>query len=998
MTDREIPHTGTGMQNRPILLTERQKTNIGWQKWAFSPTGQPKTKFCWQNYAFSPTGRKRFENEYIMNKEILKKIGVFAGIFLLFVVLAYSFTPQVLDGKIVNQSDIASWKGMANEAMTHNEAHPDDPTAWTNSMFGGMPTTATIDSFEGDWTDAIYDLLLTGRRPASYLLIALIGGFLLMLSLGTGKAVAVAGAIAIAFCSYNMQIIQVGHNTKMQAIAYFPWVLAGVIFTYKAALAGIGGDSDKDGKGWKSWLPKTVLGATLFAFALSMQIKANHLQITYYLAIVILAYAGGVLADICSKYQKKPTNAFVIAGIYILGLLGLFLVLVVVDLFFIVYLCVKRKEEAKRFITASALLLFIGIIGIATNANKLIPTYEYTPYTMRGGSELKADSNSHNDRGLDLDYATAWSYGINEMPNLMIPNFNGGSSSGELPMDSETALLLKRAGQPNLRQTMKHMPLYWGPQPFTAGPMYMGAITIFLFVLGLILCKGREKWWLVAATVIAILLAWGNHFMWFTRLWFDYAPMYNKFRTVSMALTVLQVTMPMLGFYALDKILKESYDKKTFMKAGYISYALTAGFCLLCVLIPGIAGSFTGAADAGQHEMIVEALAADRQELMVKDALRSLMLISIVFLLLIWAFRTPKVDAVGPKGSFVRAGRTGIVAIAVVFLVWIDLASVGKRYLNKSHFITPKDFTAHYEPRPVDEIIHQDTNLDYRVLDLSVNTFNDAIQSYHHKCIGGYSPVKLQRYQDLIERYISGEIREVFEVVGSAATVQEVSERLPELKVVSMLNGKYIILGAEYSPVVNPHAYGNCWFVDSAVPAATPDDEIGLLASTDLRRTAVVGEDFRWALEKTGTQKPASENPAESSGPEIGDSFDSIMLTSYAPNELRYSYRTGTERTAVFSEIYYPKGWKAWIEPDGAYGEVRNGHYHPTAQAQQIDLFRADWMLRGAIIPEGEGQLIMRFEPDSYQLGENISRASSILLILLLLGSAAGMVAVSRKE
>ncbi len=874
-----------------------------------------------------------------MNKEVLKKIGVYAGIFLLFAVIAYSYTPQVLEGKIVNQSDIASWKGMANEAMTHNRANPDDPTAWTNSMFGGMPTTATIDSFEGDWTDAIYDFLLTGRRPASYMLIALIGGFLLMLSVGTSKVIAVAGAIAIAFCSYNMQIIQVGHNTKMQAIAYFPWVFAGVILTYKAAIGRF-----KENSSWKQWLPKTILGATLFSFALSMQIKANHPQITYYLAIVIFAYAIGLL----------------------------------------IYLCIKRKELVKRFFAASAFLLFTGLIGIATNANKLIPTYEYTPYTMRGGSELKADSESHNDKGLDLDYATAWSYGINEMPNLLIPNFNGGASSGELSMDSETAQLLKSVGQPNLRQTMKHMPLYWGPQPFTAGPMYMGAITIFLFVLGLILCRGREKWWLVAATVTAVFLAWGNHFMWFTKLWFNYVPMYNKFRTVSMALTVLQVTLPLLGFYALDRILKEKYEKPEFMKAGYISYAITAGFCLLCVLIPGIAGSFTGAADAGQPDLLVDALVADRKELMSQDALRSLIMISIMFLLLIWAFRTRKVDAVGKNGSFVRAGRTGIVAVAVVFLVWLDLASVGKRYLNKSHFVTPKDFTAHYDPRPVDEIIHEDTDPNYRVLDLSVNTFNDAIQSYHHKCIGGYSPVKLQRYQDLIERYISNEIREVFKVVGTAATVQDVENALPELKVISMLNGKYIILGAEYSPVMNPHAYGNCWFISDAVPAATPDDEIALLATTDLRTTAVIGKDFEWALKAV-----ENENISSSS---------TVSLTSYAPNELIYSYQTDSERAAIFSEIYYPKGWKAWVEPAGAYGEVRGGRYQPTADARPIELFRADWMLRGAVLPAGEGQLVMRFEPDSYRLGENISRASSILLILLLLGSAAGMIVSRRKE
>ena len=883
-----------------------------------------------------------------MNRQLLKNIGIYAGIFLLFVVLAYGYTPQVLEGKIVNQSDIASWKGMANEAMTYNKANPDDPTAWTNSMFGGMPTTATIDSFDGDWTDAIYDFFLTGKRPASYLLLALIGGFLLMLSLGTSKVMAVAGAIAIAFCSYNMQIIQVGHNTKMQAIAYFPWVLAGVIFTYRAAMKSFAGGQQS--KGVKHWLPQTILGATLFAFALSMQIKANHPQITYYLAIVIFAYA-----------------------------IGLF-----------IYLCIKKKDLIKRFFAASAFLLVIGCIGIATNANKLIPTYEYSKFTMRGGSELSADSDSHNAKGLDLEYATAWSYGINEMPNLLIPNFNGGSSSGELPLDSETGRLLKMAGQQNLKQTMKNLPLYWGPQPFTAGPMYMGAITIFLFILGLILCKGREKWWLVAAVITTIFLAWGNHFMWFTKLWFNYAPMYNKFRTVSMALTALQVLLPMLGFYALDKVLKEKYSKKEFMKAGYIAYGITAGFCLLCVLIPGIAGTFTGSSDAGMNEMIIDTLAADRQTLMTKDAIRSFILISCAFGLLIWAFRTPKTDAAGKNGQSVFKGRMTIAAVAVVLLVFFDLAGIGKRYLNKSHFITPKDFSAHYEPRPVDEIIHQDTDPDYRVLDLSVNTFNDAIQSYHHKCIGGYSPVKLQRYQDLIDRYITKEIRDIYGAMEGAATVQEVAEALPETKVVSMLNGRYIILDGNISPVVNRHAYGNCWFVDSYIPAATPDEEIAFLAHTDLRNTAVIGNDFAWAQEAISS--------AMSSTSDVISSISSISLTHYAPNELRYTFSTDADRAAIFSEIYYPKGWKAWIEPAGAYGEVRNGHYHPSGEGRPVELFRADWMLRGAMIPSGEGQLIMRFEPDSYQVGEDISRASSIALILLLVASATGMIIFRRRN
>lgn len=875
-----------------------------------------------------------------MNKELMKKVLAYAGIILLFLVISYGYVPEVLSGKIVNQSDIASWKGMANEAMTHNEAHPEDPTAWTNSMFGGMPTTATIDSFEGDWTDKIYDFLLLGRRPATYLFLALVGGFLLMLSMGINGIVAVAGAIAIAFCSYNLQIIQVGHNTKMQAIAYFPWVLAGVIFTYKAALKTLDPEGSKGGS-WKRWLPKTVLGATLFAFALSMQIKANHVQITYYLAIVIFVY--------------------------------------VIALF--INLCIDKSKRCKigRFFAASALLLFIGIIGIATNANKLIPTYEYTEYTMRGGSELSGSGTGHSSSGLDLEYATAWSYGIEEMPNLMIPNYNGGSSSGELGMDSATAKLLKRAGQPNLRQVIKHMPLYWGPQPFTAGPMYMGAISIFLFVLGLFLCKGREKWWMLAATVIAVLLSWGSHFMWFTKLWFDYAPMYNKFRTVSMALVVLQITVPLLGFYTLDRIIKEKYTSKEFGKAALPAYILTGFFCLICALMPDIAGTFTGAADAGQPDILIDALAEDRQALLKKDAWTSFWMISIVAALLFWAFRTPKRDAVGKDGSFVRKGRMTIVAAAMIVLVSLDLMPVGKRYLNKDHFVSRKDFSAQYEPRPVDEMILEDKSLDYRVLDLSVNTFNSSIPSYHHKTIGGYSPVKLQRYQDLIERYITGEIHQIYDVLERSETISEVRDSLPALKVISMLNGKYIVIGGDYAPIENPYAFGNAWFVSSCVPAADPDEEIALLASADLRNEAVIGDDFKWAQDAVNASAQPSGNGS------------SITLTHYAPNELRYSYSTDAERAAIFSEIYYPKGWKAWIEPAGEYGEVDGGRYQPTEKGRETELFRADWMLRGAVLPAGEGQIIMRFEPESYKIGENVSRASSIILILLLIASAAGM-------
>ena len=899
-----------------------------------------------------------------MKNGLLKNILIYAGIVLLFAGIAYGFVPQVLQGKIVDQSDIAGWKGMANEATTHNKANPDNQTAWTNSMFGGMPTTAIIDNFEGDWTKPIYKALMLGKRPASYLFVTLIGAFLLMLSMGTRKIVAVAGAVAMAFCSYNMQIIQVGHNTKMQAIAFFPWVLAGVIFTYKAAMSGRLPRLARNDvrQTWKEWLPKTVLGAVLFALALSMQIKANHIQITYYLAIVIFIFA-------LSLFIYLVSNA-------------------------------ERRAALGRFFAASALLLVVGVIGIATNANKLIPTYEYTPYTMRGGSELTSEDKNHNNEGLSLDYATAWSYGINEMPNLLIPNFNGGASAGALGEDSATGQVLKKAGYRGreLKETLSQMPLYWGPQPFTAGPMYMGAISVFLFLLGMIVCKGRTKWWMFAAVVVTVLLSWGCHFMWFTKLWFEYAPFYNKFRTVSMSLVTLQFLLPLLGFYALDKVLSSKIDRSEALKGLGIAYGVTAGFCLIFMLIPSLAGSFEGASDASLPGVLADSLSEDRAGLLKADALRSLILISVAAGLVFWAIY-PK-----SRNGATDGKRFVIVAAAICLVVLFDLTGTGKRYLNSSHFTTRRNFEARYNPRPVDDMISEDTDLSYRVLDISESTFNSSLASYRHKSIGGYSPVKLQRYQDLIDKYLTPEIRKVYDVVGKSATVSEVSSSLPYLKAISMLNGKYIILGGEYPPVENAYAMGNCWFVDSFVPAQTPDEEISLLGSTDLGLEAVVGKDFQWALDMVGEQAGQNEQTNDvpvadtSVTPDTAEeSGDMIFLTHYAPNELRYAYKTSSDRPVIFSEIYYPKGWKAWVEPAGAYGEVRGGHYQPTDQAQPLELFRADWILRGAIVPEGEGDIVMRFEPDSYQVGEDISRASSITLLLLLLLSVGGMILSNRK-
>lgn len=846
----------------------------------------------------------------------MKKAGLYAGIILLFVGLSYGFVPEVLGGKVVNQSDISGWRGMAEETLQWNAAHPEDKALWSDSMFGGMPTVTVLDDFEGDWTKPLYKALLWGTRPASYLFIALLGAFLMMLAMGVSPLLAVAGAIAVAFCSYNFQIIQVGHNTKMQAIAFAPWVLAAMIFTFRRAFA--------KASSWKEWIPMTTLGAVLFGLALSMQIKANHVQITYYLAIVIFIYAVATVIWLCQR---------------------------------------ENRALWPRFAAAAALLLVVGLAGIGTNANKLIPTAKYAPFTMRGGSELSRDGA--NDKGLSLDYATAWSYGIDETPNLMIPNYNGGSSNGSLGKNSQTWQLFQRAGQ-NPARVCANLPLYWGPQPFTAGPMYMGAICIFLFILGLLLCPGRDKWWLLVSCVLAIMLAWGNHMMWFTRLWFEYVPMYSKFRTVSMALVVLQFCMPLLGIYTLDRIVRGEYQGRRVVKAVWISFGITAGFCALAALVPAIAGDFVAPADAGMQDVVASALQADRRHLLQVDAWRSFLMITVVAAALVWSFYKPQ-ESTASKRRIIVAALTGA-------LILIDLWSVGKRYLNNDDFVTARDFSANFAERPVDRAILEDKSLSYRVLDLSESTFNSSRTSFRHKSIGGYSPTKMQRYQDLIDNYLGGEMNAFYRAVANAETIEDMEEMMPAMPVTSMLNGKYIIIGGEYPPVENRNAMGNAWFVNSCVKATGADEEIALLGSIDPAVTAVLREDRCPANLPDDLANPADEAAAA----DIPESAV-ITLDYYSPNELRYSYSCPEDMLTVFSEIYHPS-WKASI--DGV----------------ALDLFPADWVLRAAVLPAGSGELIMRYDPVEYTTGSNISRACSILLLLLLCVSAGFAAVAARKD
>lgn len=837
----------------------------------------------------------------------IRKASNYILVIIAFIFIAYGYSPEILKGKVVNQSDISSWQGMANEIVTHNNAHPNDKTLWTNSMFGGMPATTISVIYDGDYTNPVYKALFTGERPASYLLISLIGGFLLFLAFGVNIWLAFMGAIAISFCSYNMQIIQVGHNTKMIAIAFMPWVLAAIVYAYRKC---------------------PLWGGLFFAFALSFQIKANHPQITYYLAIMIIGY-----------------------GIW--------------------QLCTAIKDKTfPKFIRTSVILLVAGLIGIATNINHLWPTYEYAQHTMRGGSELSAaaqaggttqtgtpnqtpDNNTTAGKktrsGLDLEYATQWSYSIGETANLLIPNFYGGSSGGELDKKSQTYKALKEEGYQGAEQIIKQLPLYWGTQPFTAGPMYMGAISIFLCVLGFFVMKGGLKWWIGGVSLLALMLGWGSHFMPASELFFNWAPMYNKFRTVSMILVILQLAIPIMAVLTVNELLftETQPDKKRVQHGFYWALGLTAGFALIFVLMPSLAGNFVSGSDGQLPQTLLKPLAQDRMGLLRADAMRT-----IAFILLsagvLWF-------------AYCKKLKAQYAAIILIALVMIDLWSVDKRYLNNSHFVTQREFKTALNLREVDKMILEDKDPDYRVLDLSVNTFNDAYVSYHHKTIGGYSPAKLQRYQDLIERNISVEMGEISRELSGVQTLEDAQSALSYHPVLSMLNTKYIIINENVPPLVNNFAMGNAWFVNEIIPVNNANEEIAKLQDIDPAHQAVVSQEFLNAIQLAKTAGDISGNTGT-------DSTASIKLTSYAPNKLEYSYNSTSSQTALFSEVYYNPGWKATID------------------GQDAPIFRANWILRGLQLPAGKHNIVFTFEPESFSKGETYSRIASGALMILLLG------------
>lgn len=640
---------------------------------------------------------------------------------------------------------------------------------------------------------------------------------------------------------------------------------------------------------WYAYRKDAVKGALLTAFMLALEILANHPQITYYAFICVL-------------------------------------------IFIIVEFAYSLKEKSfKEFLKTSIILLIPVFIAIGINYGNLNTIREYGKYSIRGKSDLKSDARTVS-AGLDRDYIVHWSYGIDETMNLLIPDFKGGSSK-PFDRDSETVRALR---QNNAAEAVNQVTKYWGTQPMTEGPHYMGAIVIFLFVLGLALLKEREKWWLLAATILSIMLSWGKNFMPFTDLFIDFFPGYNKFRAVTMTLVIAQFTIPLMGFLALRRYYYGMLPGKELLKGLKIAGGITGGILLFILVIPGIAGSFLNSYETDYPSWLTTALVSDRKALLRTDAFRSLLFIAGGAAAL-FAFASGKI-------------RKEYSIIILTVLVFIDLWGAGKRYLGTDRFERPAAINKEFTPSPADEIILLDNSY-HRVLNLSVSTFNDnSPTSWFHKSIGGYHGAKLKRYQELIDSVISREMTVIASAFDGATTVEEVMPAFDNTAVLNMLNAKYLIYNSDAPPILNQRALGNAWFASSPVIVGNANMELAAVKNFDPSIEAITDASFSDQI-KQGSY-PVSPG-------------DTIALVSYQPNELVYTYTAGSEKLAVFSEIYYPAGWKCYLD------------------GKESSYFRTNYILRGMILPPGTHEVKFSFRPSSYYTGNRVSLASSVLLFIL---------------
>lgn len=695
--------------------------------------------------------------------------------------------------------------------------------------------------------------------------------------------------------------------------------------------------------GASPWI--AVAGAVAYAFSAYnfIIIGAGHVTKAW-----ALAYVPLIIAGIWLLYHRKYTAGF------LLSLLGIGLnisknhvQITYYTLFIVVFLILGflaeaiRSKELKPFIRASLLLIAATLIALLPNATMLYTNYEISKTSIRGPSELSHKEDSRKGKGLDKTYAFDWSYGITESFSVLIPNIKGGASGSALDTRSELYKTLQQYGVSDAKKYIQQVPTYWGDMPFTSGPAYHGAIICFLFVLGLFILKNRIKWWLLATTILSFFLAWGRNFSAFNDLMFYYFPMYSKFRTVSMALVIAQFTMPFLGIMALWEFLSHPEDRSRLLKGLKWSFLITGGLCLFFVLFGGSLFDFTAPGDAQIKAQVPEwyytALLADRAAMLRADAFRSFVFIALAAgLLWIALNRTQYLRYVLP---------------AFVVLILADMWPVAKRYLNNEHFVK-KNKKYEFIASTADKYILQDNDPSYRVLNLN-NPFNEVYTSYFHKSIGGYHGAKQRRYQELIEHHLQPEISAFINSLQRNFTPSAVDSALKRLSVLNMLNTRYIIYNPEAPPLRNPYALGNAWFASRYQLVDNADEEMQKLGEIDLRNTALIDKRFAHHVEGF-----TPEN----------DSMASIRLIKYEPNRLVYEYTTSKPQLTLFSEVYYPRGWEARVD------------------GKLIPHFRANWILRAMILPEGKHRLEYVFVPRPLYMAQKTTLAGSILTILLMAG------------
>ena len=815
---------------------------------------------------------------------LLKKYWIDVVVVALFAAISFAyFVPADIDGRILYQHDASAGRGLGHELQTYYE-QTGEHTRWSNSAFSGMPTYQTAPSYKS--TDVLSKIMQVYHLGLPdnvwYVFAYLLGFYILLRAFNFRKELAALGSIIWAFSSYFFIIIAAGHIWKVWALAYLPPMIAGVVLAYRG---------------------KYLWGLLVTALFTAFEVKANHVQMTYYYLFVVFFMVIAYLVE-----------------------------------------AIKQKKLA-YFAKATGVCVVGATLGILINSSNLYHTWEYGKESMRGKSELvKKNSANQTNSGLERDYITQWSYGIGETWTLLIPNAKGGAS---VPLASnETAM---KKADPQFMQVYEQLGQYWGNQPGTSGPVYVGAFVLMLFILGLFIVKTPMKWALLAATILSILLSWGRNFMPLTDFFIDYVPMYAKFRTVASILVIAEFTIPLLAVMALKTLIEEKEALKQNMRYAYISFGLTAGVALLFAIAPSLFfSSFISDAEmqalknipAEYLSPLMANLTQMREAMFSADCYRTVFIIVVGTALLV-LYRYNKLKA-------------NVMVALIAALCLVDMWMVNKRYLNDAMFVERSVRDNEPEMSNTDKIILQDKSLDYRVLNLASNTFNENETSYFHKSIGGYHPAKLRRYQEMIEHYIAPEMQKTMQAIMTASGDMSKVDGRSIYPILNMLNTKYFILplqGNQTAPVLNPYTYGNAWFVDKVTYVNNANEEIDKVGKIDLRHEAVADKQFETALKVSNAQGNVSQ----------------VELVSYAPNKLKYNVSSEKGGVVVFSEIYYP-GWTATID------------------GQKAELGRVNYILRALNVEKGKHTIELTFDPQSVHTTETIATvAFAVLLILIAL-------------